>query len=82
MTEEEANISQVIEDACGCPLRELPDDSEWWEVYDELINEQNDSETRSQKALRESMMLEREVDGEIQRVKDIEQDKINQKLFK
>jgi hypothetical protein len=45
MTEEEANISQVIEDACGCPLRELPDDSEWWEVYDELINEQNDSET-------------------------------------
>jgi hypothetical protein len=38
--------------------------------------------TRSQKALRESMMLERDVDGEIKRVKDIEQDKINQKLFK
>jgi hypothetical protein len=40
MTDEEANISQVIEDACGCPMAELPDDSEWWEVYDELIDEQ------------------------------------------
>jgi predicted Zn-ribbon and HTH transcriptional regulator len=49
MTEEEANISQVIEDACGCPLRELPDDSEWWEVYDELINEQKKMKPMSKK---------------------------------
>jgi len=45
MTEEEANISQVIEDACGCPLRELPADSDWWEVYDELIEEQKLNKT-------------------------------------
>ena len=56
------------------------------QFYDTVVRmrtAQNDYfRTRSQKALRESMMLEREVDGEIQRVKDIEQDKINQKLFK
>jgi hypothetical protein len=45
MTETEAIISQIIEESCGCPMAELPADSEWWEVYDELINEQNDSET-------------------------------------
>lgn len=34
-------IIQSVEEAAGCPLADLPDDSEWWAVYDELINELN-----------------------------------------
>ena len=35
-------IIQAVEEAAGCPLADLPDDSEWWAVYDELINELNE----------------------------------------
>ena len=35
-------IIQAVEDAAGCPLADLPDDSEWWAVYEELINELNE----------------------------------------
>ena len=35
-------IIQAVEDAAGCPLADLPDDSEWWAVYGELINELNE----------------------------------------
>lgn len=44
MTIEEANIIVTVEQAAGMPLADLPTDSEWWAVYDELINELNKEE--------------------------------------
>ena len=35
-------IIQAVEEAAGCSLADLPDDSELWAVYDELINELNE----------------------------------------
>lgn len=39
MNPEHLPIIQAVEDAAGMPLSDLPTDSEWWAVYDELFNE-------------------------------------------
>jgi hypothetical protein len=53
MTEEEANISQAVEESCGCPLANLPNDSVWLKIYDELIKELHDSNKNSYKVQRQ-----------------------------
>jgi hypothetical protein len=42
MNPEHLPIIQAVEDAAGMPLADLPADSEWWVVFDELINELNE----------------------------------------
>ena len=51
MNTEHLPIIQAIEEAAGCPMADLPDDSEWWAVYDELINELNEEKNGTGKKL-------------------------------